>query len=264
MQRTDRPDEIGPTPLLPKPFVDGVRGMAPVLAGLVPFGLTIGATAAGRGLGPGATAATTLGVYSGSAQLLSVELLAAGAGPLVLLVMIGIVNARMVLFSAGVRTVWRGTSGRSRALAGYLLVDPVFVLSRRRQSVDGDPVSQQQHYLGAGLTLWTGWLVANAAGYAVGGRMAIAGPIVLATPLVLLAMASGTVTSAPSLAAAVVAAVAVVSLDGLPYDLGFVCAGLSGIAAGVVTDARKHRVTTAVDHTARPTGDGRDPAGVAA
>jgi predicted branched-subunit amino acid permease len=245
MQVTDRSDMTATSPLLPAPFVDGVRGMAPVLVGLAPFGMTIGATAAGRGLGPGATAATTLGVYSGSAQLLAVELLASGAGPLVLLLVIGIVNARMVLFSAGVRGVWRGASGRSRALAGYLLVDPVFVLSRGRLSVDSDPISQRQHYLGAGLTLWAGWLAANAAGFAVGGRMAIAGPIVLATPLVLLAMASGTVTNFPSLAAAVVSALFVVCLDGLPHDLGFVCAGLSGIVAGVVVDGRKHRAEVA-------------------
>jgi predicted branched-subunit amino acid permease len=264
MQPTGSTDSIGTTPLLPAPFVDGIRGMAPVLVGLVPFGMTIGATAGGRGLGPAATAATTLGVYSGSAQLLSVELLASGAGPLVLLVVIGIVNARIVLFSAGVRGVWRGASSRSRALAGYLLVDPVFVLARGRLAVDGDPISQRQHYLGAGLTLWSGWLVANAAGFALGGRMAVAGPIVLATPLVLLAMASGTVTSTPSLAAATVSALVVVCLDGMPHDLGFVLAGLSGIAAGVAVDLRKRRPVPSDELTVHPTGGDRIPEEVAA
>jgi predicted branched-subunit amino acid permease len=236
----------------PRPFLAGVQAMAPIVIGLAPFGLTVGATAAGHGLSPLVAAATTVGVYSGSAQLISVELLAAGAAPLVLLGVVGMVNARMVLFSAGVRDVWAGSTLRSKALAAYLLVDPVYLLSRARQDEDGETASLRRHYLGAALTLWGGWVVANAAGFAVGGNLPTGGPIMLATPLVLVAMASSTVTSRPALAAATVSAATVLALDRLPHDLGFVVAGLAGIVTGVALDARRDRRAQQADPDPEP------------
>ncbi|MDE2120578.1 MAG: AzlC family ABC transporter permease, partial [Betaproteobacteria bacterium] len=80
-----------------------LRGMVdtvPLLLGAAPFGLIFGALAAPDGLpAPGALAMSAL-VFAGSAQFIALTLLAAQAGPLVIVLTTLVVNLRHALYAA--------------------------------------------------------------------------------------------------------------------------------------------------------------------
>ncbi len=64
-------DARGSAPALRAAFLGGCRAMLPWLAGVVPFGLTIGVTVAGSSLDPVAGWLTAPLIFAGSAQLLA-------------------------------------------------------------------------------------------------------------------------------------------------------------------------------------------------
>ena len=79
-----------------------------------------------------------------------------------------LVNARLVLFGGALAPQWKGASGGFRALAAYLLTDPVFVLGMARGGRPGT-AQERAYYLGAAVTLWVTWQVVTAASLLLGG-----------------------------------------------------------------------------------------------
>ena len=100
----------------------GARAMAPWLAGVVPFGLVIGVSAAQ------ATVPTLAGwltgplIYAGSAQVATIGMLDAGAAPVVVVAAALIINIRLIFYSATMARHWRGTPWWWRLVAAYLLI----------------------------------------------------------------------------------------------------------------------------------------------
>ncbi|HEX6121692.1 MAG TPA: AzlC family ABC transporter permease, partial [Ktedonobacterales bacterium] len=78
----------------------GVRGVLPLLPGVLPFGLIYGVAARGAGVPAPLIQGMSAIVFAGSAQFAVVQLVAAGA-PVLVLVLAGIIiNLRHVLYSA--------------------------------------------------------------------------------------------------------------------------------------------------------------------
>jgi predicted branched-subunit amino acid permease len=210
----------------------GARAMAPLSLGLLPFGVTIGAAAsASMPTVTGWSVAVLL--YGGSTQLAAVQLLGAGAGAVAVILAVAVTNARMLIYSSAMREHWRGTSLWWRLLASYFLVDPMVVVCATDEGRQADLRRRIWFYLGAAVTLWLPWFVANGVGYSIGDQLPSYGWMGLLTPLVLTGLLSRMVTTRPALLAALVAAGLAIALDGLAHDLGFVVAGVLGVAAAV-------------------------------
>jgi predicted branched-subunit amino acid permease len=62
-------------------FLGGLRGILPLLIGSIPFAVIYGALAVTSGISPLAAAAMSAFVYAGSAQFVAIGMVAAGAGP---------------------------------------------------------------------------------------------------------------------------------------------------------------------------------------
>ena len=102
----------------------GARAMAPWLLGIVPFGLVIGLSAAQADIPTLAGWLTGPLIYAGSAQVATIQMLDAGAAPIVVVVAALVINIRLLLYSATMAPYWRGTPWWWRLLAAYLLIDP--------------------------------------------------------------------------------------------------------------------------------------------
>ena len=151
--------------------VAGARAMAPWLLGVAPFGMVIGISAARADVPTLAGVLTGPVIYSGSSQVATIELLDAGATPIVVVGTALVINLRLILYSAGMAIHWRGTPWWWRAAAAYLLIDPSFAVG-----VDGYarwPERGRAHayYLGGAVVLWVGWLAAIVAGAFAGARL---------------------------------------------------------------------------------------------
>jgi predicted branched-subunit amino acid permease len=212
--------------------------MAPLTLGLLPLGLTIGAGASNAALSPVVGWGVAVALYGGSTQLAAVELLGAGAGVVAVLFAISMTNLRLLLYSNGMRGHWKGTSRSWRLVAGYFLVDPVFLVCATDEGSRLPSTDRRHYYLGAALSLWAPWVVVNGVGYSIGAQLPEVAWAGLLTPMVLTGLVARAAATKPAVIAAVVAAVGAVGLRWVPHDLGFVAGGVLGIAVAVALERR--------------------------
>lgn len=194
----------------------GARTMAPWLAGVVPFGLVIGVSAAHADVPVVAGWLTGPLIYAGSSQLATIGMLGAGAAPVAVVAVALVTNVRLIFYSAAMARYWRGTPWWWRLVAGYLLADPSVAVGLdgyRRLGRDRG----HAHYLGGAVLLWVFWLAAIGAGSTVGAGLPAWLHLEFVIPLYLVGQAISRLAD-PALRRAVFAA-AVVALLALPAPL---------------------------------------------
>jgi predicted branched-subunit amino acid permease len=218
--------------------ISGVRAIAPLVAGLTPLALTVGATAARTGIPILAAWGSSVLLYGASAQLTWMDVLD-GGGPAALAVTATvIVNLQLLLYGAAMRTYWASERRRWRLGAAQLLVGPVFAVATTHHPTEPDPALRRSFYIAAAMTLWIAWATLTGIGAALGGLPATPA-LALLTPFVMLSLALRAVVDQATLTALLAAAaVAVVGMR-LPFDFGSVGAGVAGIAMGMAVDSHR-------------------------
>lgn len=221
----------------------GARAMMPWLMGVTPFGLVIGFSAAQADLPTLAGWLTGPAIYAGSAQVATIQMLDAGDAPVAVIATVLVINIRLLLYSAAMAAHWRGTPLWWRLLAGYLLVDPSFVVGIDRYGQHGDRGRAHAHYLGAALALWVTWLAAIAAGATAGAELPGWLQLEFVIPLYLVGEVVPKLAQAATRRAALTAAaVAAVALTA-PMHLGIAIGIVAGICSGLVRHAPAAVVT---------------------
>ena len=228
--------EAGLTPSRKGSFLDGVRAVAPVLVGIVPFGLVAGAAAVRVGLSGLQAVGLSVIVFAGASQLAAIELLGSDARLAVVVVTALVINLRMVMYSASLAPYFRETATRWRAGLAYLLTDQAYALAVTRFGADR-PVRRRWYYLGAALPLWVVWQVCTVLGVVAGARVPDSLPLSFAVPLTFLALLVPAVTDRASGTAAVVGGAAAVLGAGLPLNLGLVAGAVGGVIAGLLVES---------------------------
>ena len=217
--------------------------MAPACVGMVPFGMVCGVGAAAAG----ASALGALGlsaiVFSGAAQILAVQLLAADAPLAVIVLTCFVAGLRFVIYSAAMAPYLRPLPPRWQKGLAFLLTDQAFAASVRRFDAGTDPRAGGLFFLGGGFALWSFWQLTNLAGYVIGNLIPADWSLEFAVPLCFIALVAPHFRSAPTIAAAAVAASAVIAFAGLPMKLDLIVAGVTGIIAGTLADFARERWT---------------------
>jgi predicted branched-subunit amino acid permease len=223
----------------------GSRDILPLVVGVLPIGLAVGAT-----IGTSETVPRLAGwaggpvIVGGAAQLLTIRMLDAGAAPAAILLSALLVNARVLMYGAALAPWFRETSRRRRLLVAFPLIDPTFLVSISRfERGDLDQSARLAYYAGAATTLMVAWTGIQALAIAAGGVLPEAVGLHLAAPLAFAGLLAKSVSGRPALAAAGSAGLVAVAGTGLPFQAGGLLALLVGIAAGVWF-ARRDRVVT--------------------
>lgn len=216
-------------------FEAGARAVAPVLVGVIPFGLVAGAAAVRAGLTGLQAVGLSVIVFAGASQLAAIELFGQDAHIAVVVVTALVINLRMTMYSASLAPHFRGLSTRLRAGLAYLLTDQAYALSITRFRAE-EAVDRVWYYLGAATPLWVVWLVCTIIGVVVGARVPDSLPLEFAIPLTFLALLVPTISDSPSaLAATIGGTVATVGAD-LPLNLGLITGAVVGVAVGLVVE----------------------------
>jgi len=224
-------------------FREGFVEMLPACFAMVPFGLVcgIGAAAADAGLA-GALGMSTI-IFSGAAQVLAVELLAAHAPVGVIVLTCFVAGLRFLMYSAAIAPHLRVLPPRVQHALAFLLTDQAFAASIQRFHAGIEPRAGGRYFFGAGLALWIFWQATNVIGYFAGNVVPASWSLEFAVPLCFVALVAPLMRDAPSIVAALVACVAVVALAGLPMRLNLIVAGVAGIACGTLVDFANARWT---------------------
>ena len=220
-------------------FRRGMRESLPILLGISPFALVSGVAAVQTGLSPVQAMGLSLIVFAGASQLAALDLLGRDASLLVVVVTAGVINLRMLMYSASLAPHLRSLPGRMRATAAYLLTDQAYAVALARFTggeAPGSPSGRLWFYLGAAATLWAVWQVGTLAGVLLGRGVPDAWRLEFAVPLVFLAILVPAVEDRATLVAAVVGGGVALGSAGLPLNLGLLAGATAGIAAGLVTE----------------------------
>jgi predicted branched-subunit amino acid permease len=210
----------------------GARTMVPWLAGIVPFGLVIGVSAAQADVPTLAGWLTGPLIYAGSSQVATIGMIGAGAAPAVVVASALIINIRLIFYSATMARYWRGTPLWWRMVAAYLIVDPSVAVGLDGYQRLGRGRGHA-HYLGGAVLLWVSWLAAIAAGAMVGAGLPAWLHLEFVIPLYLVGQAIAKLAR-PAQRRAIFAAAAVALLAlTAPLQLGIALAITAGVAAGL-------------------------------
>ena len=244
------PGQLSPTtagakrPAVPASVAAGAADIAPMVVGLVPYALAIGASAAANGLSMVEMLAGAWFILAGAAQLAAINLIGTDADVWLTVTTTVIINLRFVLYGAGVARWFAASSPWKRMALAFPVVDQSFLLSEQRFTDEHDQQWRTGYYLTLTASLITAFTTGQIVGYAVGASLPPGLGLHLAAPLVFVGMLTKSLSDAAGRRAAVAAAVAVVVVSGLPMawmsSLALPVAIAAGVAAaGARPTARK-------------------------
>ena len=214
-------------------FAAGARAMVPWLAGVTPFGLVIGVSAAQADIPTFAGWLTGPAIYAGSSQVAAIEMLDAGTAPAVIVITALVINLRLILYSGAIAAHWRETPRWWRAMAAYLLIDPSFAVGIDRYQRPGNRAGAHRYYLGGAITLWLTWLLAIGVGATLGTQLPAALHLEFVIPLYLVGELVPKLADRATRRAILTAAVVAVVAISAPLHLGVVLAIAAGLGAAL-------------------------------
>lgn len=140
---------------------NGVKDALPIILGYLPIGIAYGMLAVNKGLTPLQTTAMSFFVFAGSAQLVSIEMIAAGAAVAAIIAMTFLVNLRHLLLSASLSLHLRNLPLYYYPFLGFLVTDESFAVAMSKIE---SKKKKQRYFLGLGFTAYLGWVFSSAAG----------------------------------------------------------------------------------------------------
>jgi 4-azaleucine resistance transporter AzlC len=220
-------------------FWSGVRDEAPILLGVVPFGLLFGALAISAHLSTFTAQAMSSIIFAGSAQFIAAQLVGTGTSGLVILMVVFVVNLRHALYSASVAPHVKHLKTGWKLLLSYLLTDEAYAVTITHYNKEGDSLNKHWYFLGAGLTLWTSWQVSTAVGIFIGAQIPSSWPLGFILPLTFIALVVPALKDRAGVAAALVAGLVGLLAMNFPYKTGLLVAALIGIVTGLGIEGRQ-------------------------
>jgi 4-azaleucine resistance transporter AzlC len=203
-------------------FRAGVRAIMPLVPAGTAFGVSFGVLARSAGMGSVAPVVMSATTFAGSAQVAVASVLGAGGGVAAAVTAALLLNARYGAISISVGSAFSGGFWR-RFGESQLIVDESWAVS-----VGPDGRIDRLKLIGAGATLWVGWV----AGTAVGSFVALGNPNRLgldgAFPALFLALLARQLNGSRAIAAAASGAAVAVAL------IPFTPPGIPVIAAAAV------------------------------
>ena len=222
-----------------------MRAFTPALIASMAWALVTGVAMVRMGLHVGQALGMSVFVYAGSAQLASLPLIAAGAPVWVVLLTATIVNLRFVIFSAGLQPYFRHLSLSRRLVLGYLTGDFGYLLAIRRWGGSAQPGTASTErvwfFFGLSVANWVTWQSMSVVGILMADRIPPGWGMDFIGVLALITLVAPSLTDAPSVVGALVAAVVALLADGLPLKLSVLVAVLAGVAAAMTTDVARER-----------------------
>ncbi|PWR01787.1 branched-chain amino acid transporter AzlC [Meridianimarinicoccus roseus] len=219
-----------------------MRGAAPFILVIAPFGLLFGVIGTEAGLNIAQVMGFTVLVIAGAAQFTAVQLMVDNAPTVIVLATALAVNLRMAMYSAslvphlGRAPLWQ------RALVAYGLVDQSYAVSILEFERTAMPLPERfAFFMGSFLVISPFWYAATLVGAQVGTAIPDSFALDFAIPITFLALIAPALRTLPHIVAALVSTLAALALAGLPYGTGLLLAAVTAMAAGAATELAMER-----------------------
>jgi predicted branched-subunit amino acid permease len=218
---------------------EGARDIVPMLLGVAPLALVIGATVHAAAVDKLAGWSGSFLLVAGTAQLTSIELIDRGVAPAVVIATVALINMRFALYSPTFARWFRTEPLRRRLWLVFPLVDQLYVLCVARfERGDLEADERRAYWVGAAATLALGWTVLQAAALLFAGALPTPSTLAAVAPISLAGLLGLSVKDRATAAAAAAGALAALLATGLPNQTGLLVAVAAGALLGSVADRR--------------------------
>ncbi|MCL9668970.1 AzlC family ABC transporter permease [Rosenbergiella epipactidis] len=156
-------------------FLRGATTVIPVMIGVLPFGLLLGAQAAQKGLSVGLLSMMTGLNFAGGSEFAAVALWSS-TPPLITIVLVSmLVNSRHLVMGAALAPYINHLPRRKALAALFFMCDENWALAMadatRRRAAGQEPAFSLSFYFGLAVTLWTVWLISTTLGVILGPEL---------------------------------------------------------------------------------------------
>lgn len=234
-----RPEKAGPSvgEATRSAFADGARAIGATVVGTFCWGLVTGVAMVKAGLSPIHALGMVVLVYSGTAQLAALPLIAAGASLPAIWLTALLANLRFVVYSAVVASEFRGLPLGRRLALGWMTTDTGLAAYFGRAATGQgrargeEPLRQRAaRFVGTNATVYAGWSLGSIAGVLLAGLIPDSPRIAFVGVLAVLALVGPMLTTRAATGAAIAAAAVALAGSGWPWRAGMFAA----IGAGVL------------------------------
>ncbi|MBI3367721.1 MAG: AzlC family ABC transporter permease [Burkholderiales bacterium] len=220
-------------------FARGAKDMSGVALGIAAWGLVTGVTMIKSGMGLGSVLVMSLLVFSGTAQLAAVPLIASGAPIWVVWATALAINLRFVIFSAQWRPYFTDRPLKQRAVVSFFAADLNYLLFMKRFPRPKPTPENWPYFWGGALVNAGSWHVGSLVGIALGARVPPEWGLGFAGTVALLGMVYGLLSDRSTWLPAVLAGAAAVAAYALPLRMNMLVAIAAAVAMGTVIDHRR-------------------------
>ena len=217
-----------------KIFSRGVLEVLPLLIPVAPFGLIIGVIGVELGFSPIMVYATSLILFSGSAQIVFFQLISGGASPIVTLTSVGVTNSRHLLYGAVLSEYMEQLSTTWKIFLSYFLVDQSFALSNKFFKENKSLKNKHYYLFGSGFTLWFVWQISSLIGIFLGSIVPEKLGLTFAIPLTFLSLIIQDFKKFDHLIVIIVSATLAIIFYEIPYKAYIITASLGALTAGLI------------------------------
>ncbi len=215
-------------------FLLGAQSTLPLIAGMLPFGMLYATLAGEAGFPPWLVIFTTIVVFGGSSQLVFIDLYQTLSSAFQAVLGANIVNARHLIYSAGVSSHFSSYPVKWRLILSYLLSDHLYSVSEtHKKTIDSFSAELQPwFYFGSGVCTWVSWVLSAVVGVAFGQIIPKGWNLEFSIPLMFLPLIFMTAKNRYAYLTCLFAGALVVLFYKLPFGLGVLFSILLGSFLG--------------------------------
>jgi len=219
------------------PLLEGARLIGTTAIGTTCWGLVTGVALVKGGLSPLQALGMVMLVFSGTAQLAALPLIAAGASLPAIWATALLANLRFVIYSALVAGEFRGQPLHRRLVLGWLTTDTglaAYLAGARPGTTAPAESERAARFLGANGLVYLGWSIGTLSGVLLAGLIPDSPRIAFIGVLAILALVGPMLATPIGRGVALVAAAVAAFGHDWPWRLGTFAAIFAGVALTVL------------------------------
>jgi predicted branched-subunit amino acid permease len=217
----------------------GFREMIPITTGVIPFGAVMGTVCANAKLSLFQTVTMNIIVYSGAAQLASIDLMTKHAATLVVVATGLAINLRFLLYSAAVSPLLQHAGFWRKFIGAQTLTDQSYAVMSANQYKLNGTAEMIPFYFGTVLCMWLTWHLSVLSGFVFGNFAPASWSLDYAVPLSFMALVIPTLKNRKYVMVAAFSSFVSVLLYSLPYKTSLIATAALSIALAAFLTRRK-------------------------
>lgn len=224
-----------------KQFKAGVLATLPVVSGVLPFGAVMGATFAEASLPVHQAFFMNTALYSGAAQLATIDLMKLNTATLVVVGTGLIINVRFLLYSAALSPYLAGAKPWVKLFCAFTLTDQSYASMSAKSDTFTTNKDAVEFYVGTAVAMLWFWHLSTVVGYVFGNIAPKALNLDYAVPLSFVALLIPTLKTRAHRLIAVTSSVLSLALYQMPLRSGLITTALISIALAWTYIQKKKR-----------------------